>query len=299
MRPRADAVFDAFLSGRTDSIHPDDHAKARAFWDMLGTLERPAETTLPTPCRWPRWAIAAAVTFALLGGAAWQLQPAPDAFSHSYAAGHAERRAIRLDDGSVVTLAADSRVDIAYTAGERRLRLTNGEALFEVAHNTARPFIVETRHGDVKAVGTAFDVAVKRHDAEVTVVEGVIRIALSTGGGDAVQEPIVKLARKGERLAFGVDTGKTGNVGFIRQQNDVDLVSATAWTRGQLVFHGEPLEQVIARINLYSRDRVVLVDRHAAQLPVYGVVNQGDTSAIREIIANPQAVAIRSGGTGS
>lgn len=75
------------------------------------------------------------------------------------------------------------------------------------------------------------------------------------------------------------------------------MQDATAWTRGQLVFHGEPLAKVIARINLYARngDRVVLTDAAAGSMPVFGVVDQGDTSAIRALVSDPRAVAFRGG----
>ena len=291
---RAPAVFEAFLDGRDAGLHPADRDEAAAFWSWLGGFEHPGIPERPRRS-WPRWAAAAALAVTVFGGVGWIARtPAERDEVRSIAAGHAERKRVQLADGSTVTLAADSRVEIAFTPGERRLRLTEGEALFAVAHNKARPFIVETRHGEVKAVGTAFDVAVGKREAEVTVVEGVVRIALADGarGGDA--EPIEKLARKGERLAFGVDRSGGGSTGFIRQADTVDVGGVTAWTRGQLVFHGEPLREVIAEINRYTNDRVVLTDPAAGSIPVYGVINQGDTSAIRDLVADPHAVAIRS-----
>src|SRR5262249_41966887 len=55
----------------------------------------------------------------------------------------------------------------------RAVRVTRGEALFDVAHDTARPFVVEARGMSARAVGTRFAV---RGDAngpgEVFVQEG-------------------------------------------------------------------------------------------------------------------------------
>ena len=294
---RTGIVFDAFLAGRTADLHPADREEAEAFWTWLGDFDRPAEA--PAARRDHRWwigASAAAMIVAMLGGTLWMVRPDPaEAFTEHYATGHAERRVVRLADGSTVTLAADSQADIAYTRAERRIRLTGGEALFRVAHNAARPFIVQTRHGEVKAVGTAFDVSVATREAEVTVVEGVIRIELPGARGASPADPIEKVARKGERVAFGIATRDGGSVGFIRQAPDMDAESATAWTRGQLVFRGEPLREVVAKINLYSRERVVLTDPRAGSLPVYGIVDQGDTAAIRDLVADPHAVAIEPG----
>lgn len=292
--PRASAVFGRFLAGRQQDLHPADRDEAAAFWQWLGEFDRPYEVEEEPRHRW-RWAAAAAALLILaLAPALWFAHPTTgQSFAQHYTTGHAERRVVRLADGSVITIAPDSRVDVAYAPTERRIRLAAGEALFEVAHNVARPFIVETPHGEVKAVGTAFDIAIAEREAEVTVVEGVIRIALRADpDGPGPAEPIEKLARKGERVAFGITARDGSSTGFIRQAEDLDADGATAWTRGKLVFHGEPLRDVIAKINLYARGRVVLTDPEAGSIPVYGVVDQGDTAAIRELIANPRAVAI-------
>ncbi len=298
---RAPAVFAAWLSGRGDDLHPADRAEADAFWSWLSDFERPEEQPAPDhePSRWTasRWmAIAAAVALVAIGIGSWFAIARPSAsFERSIIAANGERRVVRLADGSIVTLAAGSRVDIRYERTERRLWLRRGEALFEVAHNRARPFVVQTVHGEVKAVGTAFDVAVGTHDAKVTVVEGVIRIALPVQPG-RLAEPIIKFARKGERLEFGVidDQKGMGSMGFISQSADADLANTLAWTKGQLIFRGEPLHEVIATINRYatSSKRVNLTNRAAANTPVYGVIDQGDTSAIKALIEDPDAVAI-------
>lgn len=292
---RAPAVFAAFLKGEEGALHPADHAEAAAFWTWLGELERPAPLPLRPRAEWPRRIAASVAAIGLVGGAWWlarPVNPAASVATQTIVTGHAERRRIVLSDHSIVTLAADSQVEVVYRVDERRLRLTAGEALFTVAHNAQRPFIVETRHGDVRAVGTAFDVAVGGREAEVTVVEGVIRIAVAEGAKAKAAEPIEKLARKGERVAFGMSDGSNGSTSFIRQVPDIDVATATAWTRGQLVFRGEPLRVVIERVNRYTKQRLVLTDPAAGAIPVYGVVNQGDTDAVRDLIANPKAVAL-------
>lgn len=298
---RAAAVFNRFVAGRELDLHPSDRDEAVAFWDWLGTFEHPGDADVGPSVNWRRWAMVAATLVLMIAVsiAVWRNRPVPAAapvLAQHFATGHAERRIARLSDGSVITIAPDSRVEVAFDPAERRVRLSKGEALFEVAHNPARPFVVETPHGEVKAVGTAFDVAIATREAEVTVVEGVIRIALRPAfDGGATGEPIEKVARKGERVVFGMDTRDGGSTGFIRQVQDQDVASTTAWTKGKLIFRGEPLRDVIAKINLYARGRIVLTDPEAGSLPVYGIVDQGDTAAIRELISNPHAVAIEGG----
>lgn len=290
---RAPAVFEALLGGRDAALHPEDREEAIRFWNWLGEFERPGVAPVQRRSPWLAHIAAAIVAMAIFGGTLWLTQRGSVRESvQSVSTGHAERRRIAFNDGSVVTLAADSRIEVAYAANERRLKLVAGEALFKVAHDRNRPFVVETRHGEVVAVGTVFDISVGRHEAKVTIVEGVVRVALSEPGPRGAAEPIEKLAHRGEQLAFGISKGPNGDTGFIRQAADIDADSAIAWTRGRLVFRGEPLSEVIAEVNRYAQDRVVLTDPRAASVRVYGVVNQGDTAAIRELVANPGALAI-------
>lgn len=288
---RAHAVFETFLDGRGEFLHPADQEEAKAFWNWLGDFEHPGRVER-APRRWPGQAAAAAAALLLMlaGGITW-ISDTPAVKTQAFTSGHAERRLIRLTDGSTVALAADSRVDVTYTPTERHLRLVAGEALFDVAHNKQWPFVVQTDHGTIQAVGTSFDVTVSAREAQVTVVEGVVRVALSDAGRP-VREPIEKLAHKGEQVTFSVHRSDDGSTAFIREAGKVDVEGVTAWTRGQLVFHGEPLSKVVEEINRYARDRVVLTDPKAADMPVYGLVDQGDTAAVRDLVADPHAVAV-------
>ena len=74
---------------------------------------------------------------------------------------------VRLDDGSRVSLNTDSRIAILYSDGERRVRLDRGEAMFEVARNPARPFVVIAGNKSVTAIGTSF--IVRKTGGVVTV----------------------------------------------------------------------------------------------------------------------------------
>ena len=94
---------------------------------------------------------------------------------HYAAAG--ETKLVTLDDGSHVELDAKSAMTVRYSAGERRLTLLEGEAWFEVAPDPARPFVVEALGGTVTALGTAFDVALEKARAQVTVTQHRVSVA--------------------------------------------------------------------------------------------------------------------------
>lgn len=120
-------------------------------------------------------AVAATFAIAVVGVTAWYW------FSHNtYGTDIGEQRSIVLADGSTVELNSRSRVRIRYSDSQRDVDLLEGQALFRVAHNTARPFIVHSGTANVRAVGTQFDVYKKRTGTVVTVVEGKVAVLSST-----------------------------------------------------------------------------------------------------------------------
>src|SRR5882757_99741 len=89
-----------------------------------------------------------------------------------------ERLSITLEDGSTIELNARSKVRIRFSKVERDVELIDGQALFEVAKDKARPFNVRSGETVVRAVGTEFDVYRKKNGTTVTVIEG--RVAVLT-----------------------------------------------------------------------------------------------------------------------
>lgn len=95
-----------------------------------------------------------------------------------YATRKGEKRVVSLDDGSVITLNTSTRLQVRYTKGRRQIHLTEGEALFDVAKDHRRPFVVTARNADVQAVGTSFTVSnVSNAPVEVLVREGIVDVA--------------------------------------------------------------------------------------------------------------------------
>ena len=116
---------------------------------------------------------AAAVAFAVvIGGAVWwQANRYP-----LYSTDIGERRSITLADGSTVDLNARSKLRIEFSSAERRVELLNGQALFQVAKDKHRPFIVHSGDATVRAVGTQFDVYRKDSGTTITVLEGRVAV---------------------------------------------------------------------------------------------------------------------------
>ena len=88
-----------------------------------------------------------------------------------------EVRQLPLPDGSRVVLDARSRISVQFEPATRLVRLESGQALFEVAKDATRPFIVVAGEYRVRAVGTAFLVSVESaSQAQVTVTKGTVQV---------------------------------------------------------------------------------------------------------------------------
>ncbi len=124
-----------------------------------------------------------------------------------------EQRFFKLDDGSVLYLNTQSRVEVRYSRAARVVRLIEGEAMFTVEHDAARPFRVMAGPTVIQAVGTRFNVYRTRLSTTVSVVEGVVKIAadvpaaaaeVNTSSGSAATEQAAHFTggRSAQRFGF-------------------------------------------------------------------------------------------------
>jgi transmembrane sensor len=178
-----------------------------------------------------------------------------------------ERSLLVLADGSKVTLNTASAVHADYTGRERRVTLVRGEAFFDVAKDPNRPFVVSAGSRQVIAVGTAFDVRLQDREVKVTLVEGkvrVLRINEPAAGATAQAQPASPVMLEPGSTLVGRDDGAD-------RLEQLDTVRATSWRNGNLVFDGERLADVIAEMNRYSRQKLVIGNPALAERKVSGV----------------------------
>jgi transmembrane sensor len=183
-------------------------------------------------------------------------------------AGVGGARSVTLEDGSRVELDARSAIALHFEPGRRRVTLLAGEAWFKVATDPSRPFVVEAAGGAVTALGTAFDVALDKNEARVTVTEHSVAIA---SGGAAM------IVGEGAQSVFARDAAA-------RAPEPVDVKRATAWRRGKLIFESRPLGEVLAALGRHRRGYVYCIGGAACARRVTGVFDAGDPEqALREI----------------
>jgi transmembrane sensor len=157
----------------------------------------------------------------------------------------AQRTSHTFSDGTRVELNAQTNLRFENTKTERRMRLAGGEALFIVAKDPARPFIVETPTGSVRVTGTTFNVRTDPSVTafEVTVLEGSVLVRPSNINGTNPTGPL-PLGAGDQFLARGSDAA-------MQVLSAADLDDTLAWRQGKIVFRNTPLEDVLARFARY------------------------------------------------
>lgn len=215
--------------------------------------------------------VAAVLALVAVAGALWWQLGRPEVYH--YATRHGEQGEWPLPDGSRLRLNSDSAVTLDFGRRHRRAELVRGQALFDVADQSARPFEVRVGPHLVKDIGTVFDVYRQSSgDTAVTVVEGEVRIWGGLAGapahGRAAQAPLTELGA-GERAQVSAS-------GALKWRGAVDPSKATAWAREEIVFENEPLAAVVEEFNRYNPVRIRIEGPVTGTLPVTGAFGVHD-----------------------
>ena len=248
----APAEVEAWLDA--DPAHAVAFARVEAAWERaerLKAMPHAAEEPVFQVTR--RMAAGLAVGVLGLGAAGgWLMTRNPVEIT-----ARGERRTVSLPDGSRVELNTDSRIAIAYSDTRRDIVLTRGEALFEVAKDPARPFVVQAGEAQVRAVGTAFNIRMREKVVELTVTEGVVAV-----DERAAAAPRQVSEGKGAVIA-------TGAVAEVNLAPEV-LRRRLLWRDGVVEFEGDTLEQAATEFNRYNDRRLVVADPQVASIRVGG-----------------------------
>ncbi len=191
----------------------------------------------------------------------------------------AEIRSFSLEDGSVLRLGADSAIDIAYTPAERRVRLLQGEAFFEVVPNASRPFVVESGPVRTTVLGTSFDVRLAGDATDVTVRDGIVRVA-----DDRALPPV------SERLVAG-DHVRVGAGQVMRGRRSPE--ETAAWLRGEIVATDRTVGDLVDELRRYHHGTIVVADGTLANERVTGVYNLGDAPTALRAVASAHGAVVR------
>ena len=259
--------------------------RATEIWGLIpdaARLHRDSrpENIPPVPTRQasrrmpPRaWAfgLAASLLLFFATGTGWWLMSLPV----QYSTGRGEQEMATLEDGTRISLNTDTALSVRYEKDRREVRLDHGEAMFEVASNPERPFVVAAGSKTVTALGTIFIVRRTGSDLAVTLIEG--RVAVDNAHEASPIKPTPVILAPGERLQ--VVTDKPASI------DRPSLEAATAWRQGRAVFDDVPLSIAVAELNRYGGARISIEDPQIASMRVSGVFATNDTAEFARAIA--------------
>jgi len=201
-----------------------------------------------------------------------------------YKTGIGEQRSVVLNDGSVVTLNTSSDIEVHITGKHRTVELLSGEALFQVAPDTARPFDVTAGKTTVRAVGTQFDIDRRPGGTKVTVVEGKVAVFTGNDPGASVNEVASLPVAAGEQLIVAPNTTP--------HAERANIATATAWTQRKLVFEHRPLGEVADEFNRYNRERIEIQSSQLRSQEITGVFEANNPESFMTFLAKIPDVTV-------
>jgi transmembrane sensor len=243
----------------TDLAHSKAFEEIQAFWDdpalskSLKAIPLSSQGKRHSRFSSLHYRLAVPLTAAGLILAAVILQPYLNCLQADYCTGVGESRSIQLADGSTITLNSQSAVKVNFQGNTRQIHLLQGEVLFEVKRNTAKPFLVDAQFSQTRVLGTRFIVREDRHSDTITVINGVVAVSQNQ------QQPAI--LHVNDQLTVGEATGRI---------HQVSATKASAWTSGHLVFDSANLGVVIKEISRYRNGTVIIKNSRLKALKVSG-----------------------------
>lgn len=211
--------------------------------------------------------LAGLVGTGLVAWAGWRHTPLPGLVANwqaDYRTAVGEIREVRLDDGSRLWLNTASAVNTAFSSSLRRLRLVAGEILLETAGDPGRPFMVDTDHGSLRALGTRFTVRRNQHTTQLAVFQGTV----ATTPGTTARETVL---HAGEQASFNADG--------LLSRGAVDPTH-DAWTRGVILARDMPLGELVTELARYQRGHLGVAPEIAGLRVVGGYPAQDTNQAL-------------------
>jgi len=229
-----------------------------------------------------------------------------------YTTGIGEQRVLALQDGSSIELNARSKLRVSYSAGIRHIDMLEGQALFRVAKDAQRPFVVSSGPIQVRALGTQFDVYRKTTATRVTVLEGSV---LVSSASSAAANPLPPSVGPGsaDAQAVGSAAGTALATPLQPQRREIVLASgdqalatpesvdravhpnlqaATAWREHRLVFTSTDLADVADEFNRYNERQIVVRNEEHLPFEVSGAFSVTDVASLLAFLHSQKNIEV-------
>jgi len=258
-------------------------------------FRRAVPEQIMSPRQWRKWtAVAASVLLAFISG--WLIWGPGVSDWRTFTTATGEQRAFELEDGSVINLNTHSRVAVRFSHEAREVRLEEGEALFDVHHDSAWPFRVYTHDAVVQDVGTEFNVYQRAQDTVVSVIAG--RVSVAAAPEARLDFPV--LSRPKPAPSSPATTRRTASMHTVGPSEEAqvtsagrvsvrllpDITDAVAWRDRRVVFRQQPLAHIVEEFNRYSPKQIQLQGADVQSRIYTGVFDVDDTQSLEQVLAH-------------
>ncbi|WDS36594.1 FecR domain-containing protein [Pseudoxanthomonas sp.] len=266
--------FEAFVSQVRSVGHQESHGARPAFaaLDAAFDVDRRRASRI-------RRIGAALIVLVFLALPAWQLlhRYPPASLMADLRTGVGQWQDQRLPDGSRMTLTSNTAIDLEFENGKRVVTLLQGAVMVEVAKDPAHPFVVQTRHGTIRALGTRFAVAYDKNATQVSMLES--KVWVQTATARAAHGDQGQVVSADQQLCFDAD-----HLGPLRALDGRGL--ADAWRFHQLVVEDRPLTEVLDVLDRYRPGHISYDRDTLAGLRVNAVLPLDDTDRALQLLAS-------------
>lgn len=198
----------------------------------------------------------------------------------THGTGTGERQQYQLADGTALWLNTKTSLDVEYDAGLRRIVLRRGEILVETHPDVvvpARPFVVDTRHGRLQALGTRFAVSLQEDHTQLTVFKSAVRVMPAQSSQSMIVE-------EGQGVRFA-----TAAINPVEPAS----TSRQAWTQGLLLAENMRLDDFLAELSRYRRGPSIDCASSVAGLRIVGAYRLDNTDAILQILQDTLPISVQ------
>lgn len=217
--------------------------------------------------------------FSIFGFNEWQSQPL---MQLSRTTQIAQTMKQTLEDGSKLTLNANTEIDVTYYRNKRLVTLKHGEVIFDVVKDTERPFVVESPMARVTVLGTRFVVNEIDGRAIVSVDHGRVRVEAA----DSNQTPHFE--------AIILTNGQVAEVkaGFSPKRLPRSAADAFAFAEGSLMFDNATLVEIAQSLSRYRKVPVVAIGQSVNAPRITAVLKIAEIESFLHALPNTAPVLV-------
>lgn len=298
----SDAERAAFEVWRHDPANAHAYARLEETWSQARFLQnspvgRSRDLTRARRKVWVGPGIAAGIAMLFAVGAiGWKIG---DGARREDPSGHIDRSELaaadasglrfeRLPDGSMVTLDRGARLALDYGGDERRVRLLQGRARFDVIHDPDRPFVVEAGSGTIVDRGTVFDVALRGSTVHVSLIRGRVEVFNDNAAPHVAAR--ARVLAPGQELVFDAESMPVPTAAPARLPD---------WASDMIAFDAVPLIDAVASFNRTSHRPVRLEAASARGLRLSGAFRRDDPDGFASSVAETFGLQVRRDGDGA